>query len=142
LGLVAVWDVDGVVWLVPSYDFTNADGHVVSVEAVTDEYLQSVPAPAPDDQLVPVPAETVTVDGSGSTSASPDVPVPAAEPVEAAPDLIGLDEASAATAAKDAGWEFRVVKVDGEPLVVTADFNEHRLNADIDNGIVVAITVG
>ena len=43
--LIMVWAVDDVVWLLPAYTFTSADGGRYTVNAVADEYLAQVTPP-------------------------------------------------------------------------------------------------
>jgi hypothetical protein len=41
--------------------------------------------------------------------------------------------------ATDAGFELRVVEVDGEPLAVTADYRPNRINVTVTDDLVVAV---
>jgi hypothetical protein len=54
------------------------------------------------------------------------------------PNLIGLTEAAALTAHPSA----RVVKRDGESFPLTMDFNPNRMNLEVTNGVVVAVSRG
>ncbi len=56
--------------------------------------------------------------------------------------LLGKPRGAAKAAAIDAGYEWRVVSIDGESLVVTQDYRPQRINASIEDGIVTAVTVG
>ncbi len=124
--LTSVWDVDGTVWLLPAYTYTNADGDVATIAAVTDDYLV-VPEfePGLSTDPAPVPA-----------------PLPEISVTPAAPELIGLDEASAAAEAKSLGFEVRVISIDGESLPVTADYSETRVNLTLVSGIVTETSIG
>ena len=53
-----VWDVDGSVWLLPAYTFTDTNGNVFTVPAVTDEFMIVVD-PTVEPQPEPVPAEPI-----------------------------------------------------------------------------------
>jgi hypothetical protein len=54
----------------------------------------------------------------------------------------GLTEAAAGALATSRGCAWRVVVRDGNPLQVTTDFRQDRVNFDVDNGIVTRTTVG
>ena len=56
--------------------------------------------------------------------------------------LVGMPVEEAEAAAADAGYEFRVVSIDGEPGAATSDYREDRINADIDDDEVVTVTIG
>lgn len=56
--------------------------------------------------------------------------------------LVGLPEADAQSRAEADGYRWRVVKRDGEGLPVTADLITNRIDAEIDNGKLVACTAG
>lgn len=133
LGLLMHWDVDNVVWLVPAYEFLDGEVVVASISAVTDEYFQiegTAVDPGVSEPAVPEPAP---------------FPRPGADdaPAQSAPpDVIGLGEDEAGKVLEQAGWQARVIKIDGEGLVVTADYSTTRLNLEIDKGIVVATSVG
>lgn len=49
---------------------------------------------------------------------------------------IGLDLDAAGARADEQGRPWRVVRQDGEDLIVTADFNPNRLNFTVDDGVV------
>ncbi len=125
--LTVVWDVDNTVWLLPAYTYTNADGIVATVAAVTEDYLVYPEAPV-DDTVVdpqPVPGESTPASGAAE-----------------APDVIGLTEEEAARLAAGSGWTLRVVSIDGEDLAVTADLRSDRINVALEGGVVVSVTVG
>lgn len=56
--------------------------------------------------------------------------------------LVGKSVAKARKAAGDEGYEWRVVSVDGEGRPVTMDYRPDRLNATVEDGRVVEVTVG
>jgi len=41
-----------------------------------------------------------------------------------------------------AGAVYRITEKDGNPLIVSADYNPKRINLDINNGIVIRSRVG
>ncbi|MEO1061926.1 MAG: hypothetical protein AAFZ07_10940 [Actinomycetota bacterium] len=69
---------------------------------------------------------------------------PAAPPTSASEDpsiaLPRLTEAEADAWATERGLELRVVEVDGEPLAVTDDFREDRINVAIVDGVVTDVS--
>lgn len=57
-------------------------------------------------------------------------------------EYVGLSVEEAQTKAEQDGRPSRVVRVDGEDLAVTMDFIENRLNFEVENGRVTAVTTG
>ena len=53
--------------------------------------------------------------------------------------LVGMDETTARTEVERCGWVFRIFHRDGRALTITADMRNHRVNAAIVNGAVVAV---
>ncbi len=53
--------------------------------------------------------------------------------------LVGMDETAARTKVERCGWVFRIFYRDGQALTITADMCNHRINAAIVNGVVVAV---
>ena len=87
-----------------------------------DDTIASLP-PAAEANSFPPPSEPV------------DAPT-----VEAAAELlVGLPEADAEAAARDAGWEFRVSRRDGEDLAVTADLRPNRVNVEVTDEVVTDV---
>jgi hypothetical protein len=143
LDLTMQWDVDGTVWLLPAYAFSDADGGVYTVVAVTDEYIQQpeVIDPGIEPMPLPLPADTV-VGAPEPAPIEPGQTEPVA-PVEidlaaASAALAGLSEAEATKVAEANGWTLRVVERDGESGPVTADFLMNRVNVAVTAGIVTA----
>jgi hypothetical protein len=122
------WDEDGSVWLLPAYTFTDTEGRIFTVPAVTDEFLIIAE---------PVLAEPLPVDPQPGVAEPAPVEVPE-------PDLGGLvvgltvDEATERLAAD--GWSLRVVVEDGEALAVTDDFVTSRVNVEVVDGVVTAVS--
>ena len=125
-GLTMVWATDNTIWLLPAYDFTDADGGQYQINAVADGFIENVPAEA-----VPAPAPPADGDATDAVFAIPTV--------DAANVLIGLDESAASDLARANGWIMRVVQQDGESLSATEDFSENRLNVALDGGKVTSI---
>ena len=82
----------------------------------------------------------------GDDAAPPDIGGGAAALVGAeSPELevyIGLNEEEAGALADDEGRPWRVIEIDGEPQMATADYNEERLNFAITDGVVVGVRTG
>ncbi len=53
--------------------------------------------------------------------------------------LVGMDETTARAEVERCGWVFRIFHRDGRALTITADMRNHRVNAAIVNGAVVAV---
>ena len=53
--------------------------------------------------------------------------------------LVGMDETAARTEVERCGWVFRIFHRDGRALTITADMRNHRVNAAVVNGAVVAV---
>lgn len=122
---------DGTQMLLPAWALADADGNEVKVVAVSDDYIDwptpASDAPAPVPQPEPTPGT--------------DVPAAAVRTADAE-KLVGLTEDEAAKVASGAGWTVRVVSRDGEDFMVTADWQENRVNISVVDGKVTAVTVG
>jgi hypothetical protein len=116
------WDDDGSVWLLPAYTFTDTEGRVFTVAAVTDEFLIIVDPVTVDPMPLPTPVEP---------------PVDVVEPDTGA--IVGLPIDDATKTLEGQGFTLRVVIEDGEALAVTEDFSTSRVNVEIADGIVVAV---
>lgn len=55
-------------------------------------------------------------------------------------DLLGLEMADAEALAEAVGLRVRAVRVNGEDLFVTADFDQMRINVEVRGGEIVAVT--
>lgn len=83
----------------------------------------------------PTTNEQVPTDAAGdTTSAEPDT-------VRPSNDYVGLSVREAETVAEANGVPFRVVERDGEQLMVTEDWRPGRINAVVEDGVVVSYTV-
>ncbi len=88
LDLTSIWDVDGTIWLLPAYTYTNSDGVVATVAAVTDEYLQTPDVQLPDRSTVPpetLPVETLPVETVPVETSPVETPPVGPVPVEPGP---------------------------------------------------------
>lgn len=68
-------------------------------------------------------------------------PVIEPAPVASAEALIGMTATAAEAYAKANDILFRVVEIDGEPQPVTKDYRPGRINASVENDVVVSYTV-
>ena len=95
-------------------------------------------------------AACATDGGSASGSSAPSAPAraslpaptdpPNAEAVSAA--LVGLTQTEAEARAGAAGYTTRIASVDGQPRALTMDYSASRVNLDVADGRVAAVTVG
>ena len=56
--------------------------------------------------------------------------------------LIGFSEANAERCAEELGWAYRVGMRDGEYFALTMDYSLQRVTVEIENDLVVRISVG
>ncbi|MET0579747.1 MAG: hypothetical protein ABW122_13895 [Ilumatobacteraceae bacterium] len=94
--------------------------------------LLTVAACGDDDTTSTVP------DTAAVSSAAPATEVPTVESASAL--VVDKSEADAQAAVEAAGWSFRVVRRDGEDLMATMDLQPERVNVDVEDGTVVAVT--
>jgi hypothetical protein len=142
--LWSVWDVDSTMWLLPAYDFIDADGGRYTVPAVPDEMIDSESASGTDDTMVTEPPDTSAV----PTTMAPDN---TEAPVDSSPEpefpggvesLVGLPEAEAVAAIEAAGFEARIIERDGESFAITMDYRVDRVNLEITEGIIDGASIG
>jgi hypothetical protein len=140
-----VSEPDGSVWLLPAYRFLDADGGMYTVPAVSDTYLETAPVPDTVTPVTEVPLPDPAVPPTSELPPATTAPAPVDPPAPSTtllPD--GLDEifgapvAEATALATERGYELRVVRLDGEDLLVTEDFVENRLNVAVEGDVVVA----
>lgn len=120
---------NGTHMLLPAFTFSNTDGDVGTVIAVTDEYVvfpqteppttdtPGEPEPAPDGQIVPLTDET-------------------------AQSLVGLSEDEASKVATGNGWAVRIAMRDGEAFSLTMDYRQDRVNLTIEKDRVTKVDIG
>ena len=118
---------NGTHMLLPAFTYSNADGDVGSVVALSDEYLVFPDDPVPGDQ--------------GPTEPAPDI-----DPVElttqSAESLIGLTESEAGKVAAERGWTVRTAMRDGEAFMLTSDYRTDRVNLTVADDVVVSVEIG
>lgn len=139
LGLTMVWDADGVVWLLPAYTFSDADGGQYSVIAIDDSFI-SLPEELPMPEPMPVetlPVETLPSDGA--TEPAPGTDVEMVDQAAAAEALVGLPLDEATKVAEELGWEVRVSTLDGVSQALTMDLRSNRVNVAIVDGVVTGV---
>jgi hypothetical protein len=116
-------DVDGSVWLLPAYRFTDTEGREHIVAAVTDEYLMIEPQVGIIEPM-PTPGSDGGVTGPGSEEE--------AQMEElmtwAKKELIGMELSAATVVAEARGVVVRVAQRDGQELMVTMDYVMNRIN--------------
>lgn len=62
--------------------------------------------------------------------------------VKVCKDIIGMQRYEAEQLAIDNGYIFRVVNIDGKPLIITHDYRINRINVHLLNGKVISTTTG
>jgi hypothetical protein len=77
-----------------------------------------------------------------STCPAPDAADGEAITVERADAVLGMSEAEAQACAEALGWGFRVGRRDGESFLLTADYVPSRITVEVDDDVVVAVSVG
>ena len=124
---------NGTHMLLPAYTFSNADGDVGTVIAITDELLafrQSATettvnsSPPPDIAPLPEPAEPGTVSQAEADG------------------LIGLTEQEAIKTAESRGWIVRIAARDGEYFMLTSDYVTNRVNLTVKKTLVTSVAIG
>lgn len=124
---------NGTHMLLPAYTFSNAEGDVGTVVAITDELLafrKSVTettvnsSPPPDTAPLPEPAE------------------PGALSQAEADGLIGLTEQEAIKTAESKGWIVRIAARDGEYFMLTSDYVTNRVNLTVEKTLVTSVAIG
>jgi len=137
---VPTYDAEGRLWVVPAWIYTDADGATYSAVALTDEYYTT----APGSVLLPAGGSS-GVPGVSPTPALP--PVAPEAPGAAVPGFdparytgVALEEAQRRAAAD--GFTTRILMVDGEGQMVTADYRNDRLGFTVVDGVVTDASVG
>jgi hypothetical protein len=125
---------NGTHMLLPAYTFSNADGDVGTVLAITDDLLafrKSV-----TDSTVAVPPDT----SGGSPEPAP--VEPGAVSQSEANSLIGLTEKEATLTAESKGWLVRIAARDGNFFMLTTDYVSNRVNLTVKNTLVTTVAIG
>lgn len=124
-----MYEEDGKQTLMPAFTYSNKDGEVGTVIALSDDlftFEEVTDTTIDNGEPMPEPAPGITE------------PIPA----EKAETLIGLSEDEAIKTASSLGWEFRVAARDGEQYMLTTDYVMNRVNVTIVEGTVTEVTVG
>jgi hypothetical protein len=108
--------------------------HRVLTRGLAVAALLSLAACGDDDEATPTVPDTVDAGSSDASAAEP----PTVESASAL--VVDESEADAEAAVTAEGWSFRVVRRDGEDLAATMDFQPDRVNVDVEDGTVVAVT--
>ena len=124
---------NGTHMLLPAFTFSNGDGDVGTVLAVSDEFVVF-------PNIDPSP-----VDPGGSEPGEPE-PAPGGLVQELTQDsvdsLIGLTEDEARKVAGERGWTVRVAMRDGEAFMLTTDYREDRVNLTVEKNAVTSVQIG
>lgn len=122
---------DGKDLLLPAFTYSNTDGDVGTVIALSDDVFTFEEESPPDTSSIePMPEPGV----------DPGMSEPI--PVEKANTLVGLTEDEAMALASESGWEYRVAARDGESFMLTTDYVTNRVNVVIEDGVITEVTVG
>jgi hypothetical protein len=140
LGLTMVWDADGVVWLLPAYTFSDADGGQYSVIAIDDSFI-SLPEelPMPEPMPVETPPRRDPSQRRRHRAGPRDGTSRWVDQAAAAEALVGLPLDEATKVAEELGWEVRVSTLDGVSQALTMDLRSNRVNVAIVDGVVTGV---
>lgn len=122
---------NGTHMLLPAYTYSNADGDVGTVIALTDDVI------AFRKNVTDSTVSTSPIDGGQPTPVDPN-PIPQS----VANALVGLTEVEARATAKDKGWVVRIAARDGENFMLTSDYVTNRVNLTIEKSVVTSVVVG
>lgn len=124
-----MYEEDGKQTLMPAFLYSNEDGEVGSVIALSDDLFSF-------EEVT-----DTTIDG-GEPMPEPDPGMDNPISTDEANTLIGLTEDEAMKVASSEGWEFRIAARDGEQYMLTADYIVNRVNVTIVEGTITEVTVG
>ncbi len=124
---------NGTHMLLPAYTYSNVDGDVGTVIALTDDVI------AFRKNVTESTVSTTPVDG-GQPEPNPVDPAPI--PQADADSLVGLTEAEATATAREKGWIVRIAARDGENFMLTTDYVTNRVNFIIEKSVVTSVVVG
>ena len=132
-----LYDSSNTVWIVPAYEYSDANGGTWTAMALDDSYLEKADVSIDTDN-VPAPVEPMPVPLPDETDGGSVEPVPTI--ATSAP--IGLSELEAIKLIESEGFTARVIARDGESLPATKDYRLDRVNISIENGVVVSAELG
>jgi hypothetical protein len=133
-----LYDSANTVWVVPAYEYSDANGGTWTAMALDDSYLEKADVSSIDTDSVPAPVEPMPVPLPDETDGGSVEPVPTI--ATSAP--IGLSELEAIKLIESEGFTARVIARDGESLPATKDYRLDRVNISIENGVVVSAELG
>jgi len=133
-----LYDSSNTVWIVPAYEYSDANGGTWTAMALDDSYLEKADVSSIDTDSVPAPVEPMPVPLPDETDGGSVEPVPTI--ATSAP--IGLSELEAIKLIESEGFTARVIARDGESLPATKDYRLDRVNISIENGVVVSAELG
>jgi hypothetical protein len=129
-----VWDADNSVWFLPAYTFTDTEGNVFRVPAVTDEYMIIVEPtiePQPAEPIDPVVVDPPTSDPATTGVAAGDPGV--------LDEFVGVPLPEFEEIATRYGFTTRVARQDGVDQPMTMDYSESRVNVAVEGDVVTEI---
>lgn len=124
---------NGTHMLLPAYTFSNADGDVGTVVAITDDLIAFRKS---------VTDTTVNSSPPPDTAPQPEPGEPGALSQTDADGLIGLTEQEAIKTAESKGWTVRIAARDGEYFMLTTDYMTNRVNLTVKKSLVTAVDIG
>lgn len=121
----------------------NPSMRVIVVMAVASVLILGACSSA-DEESNDARSSSVSDSAPSNPTLPPPVASPAEDPVQSTINaaLSGLSEAEAEAAAAAAGYDVRVVSVDGEQRMTTMDYRTDRINLEIEDGQVTRAFVG
>ena len=135
--ITLLYDSSSTVWVVPAYEFVDADGGVWTAMALDDSYLEKAGVTTgPGDVVTPVdpmPAPYPGEAGEGVSEPSP---------VFDTSSVVGLSESDSVKLIESSGFSARVVARDGEIFATTKDYRIDRVNISIEKDVVVSADIG
>jgi hypothetical protein len=126
-----VTDVDGRGWIVPAYAYETRDGAVFEAVALADAQY--------DTNASTTSSVMGTIEGPVTDS---DADTPKLEGDAVLKTVIGMSEADAVTHILKQGFVARTTERDGEPLAVTKDYSDSRVNLVVKADKVVGASRG
>jgi hypothetical protein len=137
---VPTYDADGRLWVVPAWIYTDAEGATYSAVALTDTYYKTVsgPTPFPAGEDLGAPGAQPTPSTSSVAPKAPGAAIPGFDPARYTG--VALEEAQRRATAD--GFSSRIVVLDGEVQMVTADYRSDRLGFTVVDGVVTDVSVG
>jgi hypothetical protein len=139
--------VDGLVVAAPALKVASFDRDHIEISGRFTEASARGLAAILGSEPLPIPLTPVESKPDGSMRAAMPLrrstEMPSGQLEQEVHDaLVGLSEAEAVTAARQAGWDVRVVTLEGVPQEIILNISNDRLNLDIEHGVVLTVTYG